>query len=192
MRARDYEWNQEELDILLDLTSKQLMKKDGAAVVWTEEHGANVSQGLREKGYVRTTDDCLDEIEQWHSYFRLTTANQTFRRAGWTDEECKIVLDMTAKEVERLVNWEASGIPTLHAVHWNRVSQELKDQGYIRSAPACMAYWVLARGETIPPFDSQTTDDGDETDNRASGDHVLAQYHPRRLSDILEEDERNR
>jgi len=150
-------WQNEEHDILVDLTNEQLdlEKKDASKVIPWAKHWVNVSDRLHKKGYSRTAAACLG---YWKRTVGAQKANEKAAGPRWDDAEHQILLGMTE---DQLVLEETDPTAVMSwAKHWKRVSERLKENGFTRSVDACDAYWNLVQDKS--PLAAGAGDDLDD------------------------------
>jgi hypothetical protein len=133
-------WSDEEHDILVKSTNERLdlEKKDEAKVIPLARHWIKVSELLSKNGYTRTSAACI-------GYWKRVIDGSP----RWDDAEHCILFSMTKEQLESeetdplaVISW---------AKHWKKVSERLKEKGYIRSIDACDVYYksYLAAGSGL-------------------------------------------
>jgi hypothetical protein len=137
-----FRWTDEEHDLLVELTNKQLALEgqDRTNVVSWKKHWDNVSSQLRKFNYNRTPNAC-------DGYFKRTLgaqkANEEAAGPPWDNYERQILIGMTEEQLELEHLDPSEVIPW--AQHWTKVSDRLKEKRYTRSVDACEAYWNLVQ-----------------------------------------------
>jgi len=151
-------WTDEEHDILVDLTNQQLAleAQDDSKVIPWARHWDNVSSRLQKAGYSRTSPACLG---YWKRTLGAQKANEKAAGPRWEDEEHQILLGMTEEQLELEETDPSATMPW--ARHWKKVSERLKEHGYIRSVDACDAYWNLVQ-DNSPLVGGVGNDDASE------------------------------
>jgi len=139
-RAAASRWTDEEHDILVIATNKQIEieAKDKSQEIPWSRHWQQVSLKLEEFGYIRTPPACNG---YWKRTIESQKASEEAAGPRWDDCEHQILLGMTEDQLALESADSSSIIPWQQ--HWKKVSLRLKTNGYTRSVEACAAYWHL-------------------------------------------------